>query len=199
MGSSGLGAAPPGVRTSDIPPPRWRVHLPVVLLGLWCCYVVSSPAVGLVESGVALLAIVVVGTAWIAWLVASVVRCRRLSLWFAIAPLVGLAVFQLAAADVPLSVRWALSRPAFDDQVAQLDRGSATVPRSAWTGLYRVDLVSGVPGSRLFEVGGSALSSRCGFAYLPAGTGAVADLVEAGDLTFTALGDSWFTYCEGSD
>jgi hypothetical protein len=137
---------------------------------------------------------------WILKLLAAVQRRDRAWIWFAVAPMCGVAVLALLVADVPLQARWALSRGAFED-VAE----SAIAPAggsSSWAevnvperiGLYDVVSAVRVPQGVIFWEATGNFMDDAGFAYLPDGPAEVEANGSFESPRFHHLDGPWYTW-----
>jgi hypothetical protein len=188
-------------------PPRWLFHAVAAALCGCLLFALSHPGVDFLPLLLVVPALIGCAGLWGAWSV-SYLRRREWSWWFLVAPLGSALVLGLAAGDVPLKTRWALSRPAFEEVVAALpatppapadaDADSwPTAPVPSRIGLYGVLEARLVPGGVLFTDSTGSLGDDAGFAFLPAGPGP--DLGSGGleRPRFRGLGGPWYAWTAG--
>lgn len=120
-----------------------------------------------------------------------------------VVPLVWLVAAGLIVADVPLRARWALSRGAFEDAVADIgpaDRDGAVsgdwhaVDVPGRIGLYDITAAYTVDEGVIFYEPNGAFIDDAGFAYLPGGP---SDALENGRFempTYRHLGGDWYAW-----
>ena len=150
---------------------RWVDRVPLLLvppLAAFTLWSLSVPGVDFFSAAVAALV-------WLAFGVLLLVRIGRLlaqppvrrdllALWTC-ALFVGLLVFSAGVSDVPLEVRFALSKEAMNDvalAVISGERDPGTIDR---IGLWNVDDVERVAGGMQFRVREAGFLSSTGFAY----------------------------------
>lgn len=185
-------------------PPRAAFHLALTVPAVLLLYGFSVPGLAVVTVAVAAVALLVGAVVWAVWLVAYVVGRRRgtaggSAWWLLVAPLGGLLVVGLVMADVPLRVRWAGSKAAFE-RAARL--APPPVPRGEDVlfdapdriGSYDVTLAYRIGDAVLFQERNGALFDDAGFAYLPSGPFPELSTGSVEGPRFRPLGDGWFAY-----
>ncbi|WCO65615.1 hypothetical protein PO878_14010 [Iamia majanohamensis] len=187
-------------------PPRWFFHLvllvpvAVVLWGATSPYGAFLPLV-FGAGGIVLLAGVWLARA-VAFAAASLRRPRS-ARWLAVAPIAGVVVVALMVADVPLRLRWAQSRPAFEEVVATVDADDeapvdddptvAGFPRRL--GSYEVTSVLDWDGGTAFVEADGGFIDDTGFVHLPDGPDALSDQQRVGFvLDLRHLEGDWYTF-----
>ena len=106
---------------------------------------------------------------WIALVVLDV-RRRRPSAVTLVVPWVVVATAVLSLTDIPLQVRFDLTRSAFDDAVATMPAGEDFIYDRRLVGTYMIRSMERVDGGVIMaEEIGDSLINDAGFAYLPAG------------------------------
>lgn len=173
----------------------------VVLVGCWLAAVVIGWA-GSYPGGhyaVALGAVVLIGLTAVAWLTVAVteVAARRLALPVALAVLAVLVVGGAGFAariELPLLARFALSRPAFDQVIA--DRGEAgpgaSCPRRI--GSYRILSCRTLGSDTYFRARDGGFLDSVGFVYLPEGV--PVDPPSGTSITYAQLRGPWYSFVE---
>jgi hypothetical protein len=166
--------------------------LAIPILGLLWSF--TGPGFPLPRLAFALFVLAVFGVIWAARLTGHLAAGGR-QLWpFLIGPVALLTAAGLIAGNVPERLRWAASRPAFDQFAGGLaaNPGLATPQR---LGLYSVDEAQKVPGGWIvYEDGGTGLFDDAGFAYLPGGpTPNLGDGSWEGPQ-FRHLGGPWYAW-----
>jgi hypothetical protein len=176
---------------------QWFFHGVIAILGALLLWSHSVPGVIiLLEAGVGL-ALLVMVVIWACWVVVAVIRRRRWRREFALAPAIGILIVALLAADVPLQVRWALSRGSFARTVSSLSSGPGAdsyVDAPTRIGTYRITSVESVPGGFLFYEANGLLFDDAGFAYLPNGPSADLENTNFESPNFTHLGGPWYSW-----
>jgi hypothetical protein len=182
--------------------PRWRTFTAVVIAaGIALLWSVSVPGFGF---GLFLLGVVVLAVTGVLWLLRLIRAWRRgsgWSWWFAVGPVWVLVVGLLITTDIPLTVRWQVSRPWFEGQVADLppvtfsdneDWHGRDVP--PLVGLYRIDSIDQAPAGVIFYEANGAGFDDAGFAYLPAGPQPSLETGSFEDPQFRHLGGHWYAW-----
>lgn len=174
----------------------------VVLVGSWLSaatigWAGSYPGGG--ELALVFVALVLVGLTGIAWLVVSVaeVAARRFALVVALAVLATVVIGGAGVAariELPLLARFALSRPAFDQVIA--DRGEAgpgaVCPRRI--GTYRILSCRTLGSDTYFRARDGGFLDSVGFVYLPEGV--PTDPPSGTSLTYGQLRGPWYSFVE---
>jgi hypothetical protein len=161
----------------------------------------SAPGFSMVHALVSLPVLAVLVPLWLVKLLLFPGQHRRWSAWFALAPVVAVIVVVLLAARVPLDVRWAMSRDAFEAVVASLPPPTSrdeewsplSVPEKI--GSYRIDSADRVPdgGVIFYEASGNLLDDA-GFAFLPGGPTQSLDTDWFESPVFRRLGGGWYSW-----
>jgi hypothetical protein len=159
-------------------PPGRLFHTLLVIELTWLWWALGVPGFAYLPVMPLSAALLAAGCVWAVKFVPFVatgrhMASRRMWLQFAAAPVL-VAVFVAAALEPgALSVRWALSRDAFEQTVEQalrLDRhAAATDGSSGRIGLYRIIVVRRVGDAVIFYEAHGSLFDDAGFAYLPDG------------------------------
>ena len=146
---------------------------------------------------VSLPALAIWGWIAIAWVVRLVQWIRGTSALRSVLvpPLVAVVVIVLCASNVPLHLRFAASRAAFDASRATEASKPKPMEGTSWIGLYEIcgDETIGVP-VVLVDCLGSGLVDDAGFAYFPPGTTVDLNEAERESTTYTDLGGGWWAW-----
>jgi hypothetical protein len=182
--------------------PRWRTFTAVVVgAGIALLWSVSVPGFGY---SLFLFAVVMLAVTAVLWLLRLIRAWRRgsgWSWWFAMGPVWVVMLGLLIVAGVPLTVRWEISRPWFDAQVADLppvtfsdsdDWHGRDVPPVV--GLYRIVSIEQAPAGVIFYEATGSLFDDAGFAYLPAGPQPSLATGSFEDPQFRHLGGHWYAW-----
>jgi hypothetical protein len=184
--------------------PRWRTFTRVIVAaGIALLWSVGVPGDGYgLLFLVAVVVLVVSGVVWLLRLIRAWWRGSGWSWWFVVGPVWVLILGLLIAAGVPLTVRWEISRPWFEAQVADLppvtfsdseDWQGRDVPPVV--GLYRIESLDQAPAGVIFyEATGSSWFDNAGFAYLPAGPQQSLATGWFEDPQFRHLGGRWYAW-----
>ena len=152
--------------------PRRGFHLAVAVPTLGLLWSETLPGMKFIAWAGAVLGLVGFAAVWGLRLVLFAVHHRRLTWWFAVAPLAGLLVATSGQFTVPLQVRFGLSRPAFDHAVRTLQDpggGGYYFVGSRRIGSYTIDSARRVHGGVIFDEHNGDFFDNAGFAYLPDG------------------------------
>jgi hypothetical protein len=162
-------------------PPGWPLNTATILVGLMMLVAASGPGTYFGLFALALLAWLVIVTAWFVRFLVSLALIRyyrrpfreQLARWrrWGLAPAVAAATAGLLAFDVPLHVTLGLSRSAMDrlaQHVMSLPPDAPATP-DQWVGLYYATRIERCPGGMRFTIPGSGLFAPCGFVYSPSG------------------------------
>lgn len=108
-------------------PPGLIFHLAMAVGALLALFALSVPLASFAPSSFAVLILVPGAVIWTARAVTHLVarnhgRALGHTFWLAVAPIGAVLTLAIAAADLPLRARWALSRDAFEDAVAEVQR-----------------------------------------------------------------------------
>lgn len=139
--------------------------LATVALGL---YAVSVPGLDFFLAIAVIYAGVAIGLTWVLCFSITAFRARLhitptgWMRWLGI-PILGTLFVVLVAMDVPLRVRFELSRPALEQAEARVEAGETIQP--GWIGLYPIERIDRLPNGARFLVSGSGFLDPCGFAY----------------------------------
>jgi hypothetical protein len=142
------------------------------------------------------------GCWWLGWIVYVTTTTGRRWRWFLVGPAIAVLTASLMAAAVPLQLRWAASRAAFDAVVA----GHPLPPKgSEWrnfdvparVGTYRIDAAYWVPGGAVFFEANGAFIDEAGFAYLPGGPGPDLPNTNFEAPQYKSLGGGWYSFTSG--
>lgn len=181
-------------------PPRWWFHLCLALPAGGWLIALSVPGFNYSLYVQSVAALGVLGLVWVVRLIGyGAVRflrqATRPAWWFLIAPAVGALCVGLLYQDVPLKVRWHLSRSEFqgavDEAMADGDDWSGERQR---LGLYTVRTAYRQGEAVIFYERHGALSNDAGFAYLP--DGPFPELENGGfeNPQFRHLDGNWYTW-----
>ena len=172
-----------------------------VLVGAWgaavtIAWAASYPGSNLV---VAFAALVLVGLTGLAWVILAISEAagRRVALVVSLAVLAAVTVGGSGIAariELPLQARFAASRPAFDQVIA--DRGEAgpgaTCPRRI--GTYRILSCRTIGSDTYFHARDGGFLDSVGFVYLPEGV--PVDPPGGAPITYAQLRGPWYSYVE---
>jgi hypothetical protein len=161
------------------------------VLVLWAT---SFPGLDLVPAAIGGLGLAAAAGVWCVRLVAFVAARRTGHATgslrpFLLAPLGALLLLVLLVEHVPLRVRWAASRDAFEATMRTLDGTAQGLP--ADIGWYRVTRVIRHGDAVLFSEDHVGILDDTGFAYLPDGPVDDLPLVRP---RFVHLGDDWYSF-----
>lgn len=142
-----------------------------------------------------------VAISWVAML-GGELRSKRPAWQRWIAPVVGVALIVALCSGLPRDVRWAMTRPAFEDVVATLPApAEGIVPEwNGWSeqrrvGTYAISRAVAVTGGYLFTEDSGAFFDLAGVAYLPFGPDGMAE--DGYDpQRFRAMGGAWFGWTD---
>lgn len=166
------------------PPRRWfhgLLAVPVLLL-LWSC---TRPGGGLVPW----LLVSLFAPVWLVRLLVYAAYQRRLSPWFAVAPLAGALCLGVVAADLPLRARWAYAHGDFDRYVRELPPRGEPLDPPGRLGGYALHDVWRNRGGVVFTTTADSLGAA-GFAWFPEGPGRPG--------RYEHLSGPWYTWSRGS-
>ncbi|GIG67170.1 hypothetical protein [Phytomonospora endophytica] len=174
----------------------WVLHGALAILTVLALLAFSSPIADLTLLFFAVPGFFAAGLGWFV----LVLGARRT--WRAfVGPAVVVALLAVLFAEVPRQVRWAMSRPAFDELVAAwaAPAASTTPATVGWSGkrqvgAYEVITVSPVVGGYVFILSGGGFSDDTGFAYLPSGPSAALEGDGYDPDRFHPLGDHWYVW-----
>ncbi len=172
-----------------------------VLIGTWSAALAitwagSYPDGGLVAALVAVLLVGLTGLAWLVLATSELLRRRiPLAVTMTVIPMLVIGGAGVAARiELPLLARFALSRPAFDQVIADRGEAGPGAPCPSRIGSYRILSCRTIGSDTYFtERGGSFLNS-VGFVYLP--DGAPADPPSTTSITYGQLRGPWYTFVE---
>jgi hypothetical protein len=126
-------------------------------------------------------------------------RATGLERSFLIAPIAGVVVIALVWLEIPLRVRWAVSKPAFQAAVENAPpptdvQNPIEFDASDWVGTYKVLFAYRVGDGAIFYEASGVGFDDAGFAYLP--TGPFVEVESAGfeRPQFRALGGGWYAW-----
>lgn len=125
-------------------------------------------------------------------------RGRRANAFWAmvVVPVIIVGAWTHVRADLPLRVRWQLSRSAFVEAVDGDVEIASSGTTGRWVGLYEVREIERFDDAVLFtDARDGFMASTGGFAYLPFGP--TDDLVQDAGLeapTFRDLGEGWYAW-----
>jgi hypothetical protein len=173
---------PPGV--------AFHLALAVPLVVLLVAGSVPAGDFGLALLGV--LALLVAGVAWLLRGIAYVDARRRGRAqgdprWFLVGPAAAALTVVVAAVELPLQARWALSREAFEDALQE-----TPVEADGRIGLYDVSSVRAHGDATVFRVADAGFFESGGFAHIP-DPGDRPDLAERTDYHHLSGDWYWFT------
>lgn len=181
---------------------RWGTFTAVVVAaGIALLWSVSLPGFGYTLFLVAVVVLAVTGVLWLLRLIRAWRRGSGWSWWFAVGPVWVLMLGLLIVAGVPLTVRWEISRPWFEAQVAGLplvtfsdseDWHGRDVPPVV--GLYRIVSLDQAPAGVIFYEANGSLFDDAGFAYLPAGLQQSLETGSFENPQFRHLGGRWYAW-----
>ncbi|MBO0678175.1 hypothetical protein JRC04_11950 [Mycolicibacterium sp. S2-37] len=140
-----------------------------VLVAVLLAYSASTLGGAFGTGLLALLAALVVAAAWLVRTITCAALTRRFFVRMLAVPLVFALTVGLLAFDVPVRVRFALARPAFEQAVAAIQAGAPPEDFRRRHGTYPVDQVVRRGRNIYFSVAGAGFLGGAGFAYLPAG------------------------------
>ncbi|MEV0807573.1 hypothetical protein [Micromonospora sp. NPDC050200] len=134
---------------------------------------------------------------WVVGAQASHVAGRTWPWWLPVAPFMAVVVLALLVIGVPVRVRWALNREAFETVVAGLPRSTPAtrfdrVEVPARVGGYGIRSACLVPGGVVFYEEHGAFFDDAGFAYLPGGPTSSLGNGSFESPTFRSLGGGWY-------
>jgi hypothetical protein len=182
----------PRLSTRGSSPPRWWFHSFLAVAALALLWSQSVPGDDFFWLIIGLGMWVVMG---IVWLILCLVGGGRPRWWLFVAPAMAASVIALVLVDIPIKVRFELSRADFDTAVAALPRDTRTGSGAGSVGSYDITHWSKVRGGViLHDSNSSGVTNDAGFAYLPEGP--TPDL-ENGNFEspqFTALGGGWYAW-----
>ena len=112
-----------------------------------------------------------------------------------VVPALVVTVGGLVVADVPLRVRWQLSRPAFDEAVRDGVEVAPYAEPVRRIGLYEVRGIERIGDAVVFREATGGFLGEVGFADLPDGpTDEVVQALQLESLAFRELGDGWYAW-----
>jgi hypothetical protein len=184
------------------PRPGWEIKaqvalavlaVPVLVVGLLA---VSVPGVDFALSLVWLgLCAFVITPAWALLLLAAALTAHRgwsravTARWLAV-PFIAVLFVMVAAADLPLRLRFEASRAEFDRAVQGGNAQPGWIEQPGWIGLYHVDSIHIRPdGTTFFYIYGGGFMSLCGFAH----SDTTLQLAEKDQAL--PLGGGWYEVC----
>jgi hypothetical protein len=113
---------------------------------------------------------------------------RRTWLRWAGLPIAGFLCLALMWSTFPAQVRFALSKPALEQAVSQVQAGG--MPSAGWIGLEPIDSITkDADGMVYFQVAGTP----CGYAYMP--TGIPTEGAYEHGAPMSRIDDHWWTWC----
>lgn len=177
----------------------WWFYSLLGLASLGLMYVASLPGWPLIWLTPVLLLWLAVGLVWLVRLITAIQR-RSFSLPPVVAPVVALGMAVLFLSPLPLQARFALSRPAFDQEVRSLPLDKGQGGSLGLVGSYRIARWSRAADGVLFdEANGTGVGERAGFAYLPKGvpetwTQPDPDLPGPHVIAWQELAGSWYSW-----
>jgi hypothetical protein len=194
----------PGPRSGDQPalrrvgfldrPPGVAFHL-ALAVPLVVLLVAGSVPAG--DFGIAVLGVLALMVAGVTWLLRGIayVDARRRGRaqgdprWFLVGPAVAALTAVVAAVELPLQARWALSRNAFEDALQE-----TPVEADGRIGLYDVSSVRAHGDATVFHVAASGFMFESGgFAHIPDPAAERPDLAERTDYHHLSGDWYWFT------
>lgn len=174
-------------------PPRWVFHVWLVVLSALLLWSASYPGSGALE-GLGVLALI--GFSAVVWAVRLIGFWRSgerrdpRRRWFAAAPGGALLVMAMLYGGVPLSVRFAASRSAFDRAVVA-SHDSASAER---IGLFTITVIDRRGRNVFFYEKHGDLFDDAGFAYLPDGPSADLGNGNFENPEFRHLSGDWYAW-----
>jgi hypothetical protein len=158
----------------------------------------SVPGLKFVVWAAAILVLLCFAGVWALRLLLFALRHRRWDWWFAVAPVAGLLVAASVYSALPLQVRFAASRPAFDRVISELPPpggGGFYFLGSRQIGSYRIDEAHHVHGGVIFSEHNGDVFHNAGFAYLPDGpTPGLANEYDFEAPAWRHLGGPWYSW-----
>lgn len=125
---------------------------------------------------------------WLVRLLVYAAYQRRLSPWFAVAPLAGALCLGVLAADLPLRARWAYAQGEFDRYVRQLPPRGEALEAPGRLGGYAVHDVHRIRHGVIFTTTADSFF-RAGFAWFPEGP--------SRPERYDHLSGPWYTWSRG--
>jgi hypothetical protein len=182
-------------------PPGWPLHLAIVLAAIGLLDACSAPGFFIFEFAGSLLVWLVLGVIWLARFLFFLIK-RPSRLWttswrrWAVGPVLAAIVFALLLFEVPMSVRFALSRNALTRLSQNALAAGPTGNAARWkapvqtAGLFNVAVAEVTPQGQVFlrVAGTEFMRSFGGYAYSPHGT------PSDPEGSFEPLGDSWYVW-----
>lgn len=172
-----------------------------VLVGAWVTAVTIAWA-GSYPGGnlaFAFAALVLVGLTGLAWLVLAITEAavRRFVLLVTLAALAGVTIGGSAIAiriELPLLARFAASRPAFDQVIADRGEAGPGAPCPRRIGSYRILSCRTIGSDTYFHARDGGFLDSVGFVYLPEGV--PVDPPSGTSITYGQLRGPWYSYVE---
>ena len=172
-----------------------------VLVGSWSSAVTiawagSYPDGGLVAGLVAVMLVALTGLAWLILAISELAR-RTISLavTMTLIPVVIIGGAGFASRiELPLLARFALSRPAFDQVIADRGEAGPGAPCPTRIGSYRILSCRTIGSDTYFTERDGGFLNSVGFVYLP--EGAPTDPPTGTSITYGQLRGPWYTFVE---
>jgi hypothetical protein len=172
-----------------------------VVVGAW----LSAATIGWAGSypgsnlAVVVAALVLVGLTGVVWLVLAVTEAvvRRFVLLVTLAVLAGLVIGGSGIAariELPLLARFAASRPAFDQVIADRGEAGPAAPCPRRIGTYRILSCRTLGSDTYFRARDGGFLDSVGFVYLPEGV--PTDPPTGTSITYGQLRGPWYSFVE---
>lgn len=172
-----------------------------VLVGSWLSAVVIAWGGSYPGGQLAIVfgALVLIGLTGVAWLILTVaeVAVRRFALAVALAVLALLVIGGAGVAariELPLLARFAASRPAFDQVIADRGEAGPGAPCPSRIGTYRILSCRTIGSDTYFRARDGGFLDSVGFVYLPEGV--PVDPPTDTSITYGQLRGPWYTFVE---
>jgi hypothetical protein len=194
--------------TDTGPDPGWgrladvRTGLAItVVTGTWLAAVTigwaaSYPSADLAVVFVALVLVALTGLAWLVLTISEIVL-RRFALAVALTVLAGLVIGGAGIAariELPLLARFAASRPAFDQVIADRGEAGPGAPCPRRIGSYRILSCRTLGSDTYFRARDGGFLDSVGFVYLPEGV--PTDPPTGTSITYGQLRGPWYSFVE---
>jgi hypothetical protein len=185
-------------------PPRLAFHAILVLAGAILLWSFSYPGVSYFTALAVFWVLLIAVVAWLARLVGTLIAggdaplALRLAP-FAVAPVGAMLVYGAIVVNIPLRVRWSMSRTAFERAT---HRAPGVVAKTEWVGFdvperigsYRILSAARVGDGIIFHEATGDLFDDAGFAYLPSGAFPEMENGTFESPQFEPLGDNWYAW-----